>query len=269
VPVVIATAHTCQEFPKRCFLLHVQPRLVAVGVSRYLAVSEAAAQLLRRAFRIPAWKVQVVHNGIPLAAFDRPPNSALRATLSLATQRPIVLTTARLGREKGHEYLLKAAALVPEAMFVFVGEGPERASLEAQARELAIGNRIVFLGYREDIPDLLASCDLFILPSLCEGLPLSILEAMAASKPVIASAVGGNKEVIVHGETGLLVPPADPVALTGAILAILSDPALARRLATAGKARVQREFAAGTMVRHVTQVYDELLSACEVPNAHL
>src|SRR5262249_44896941 len=151
---------------------------------------------------------------------------ALRAALMGSTDRPIVLTAARLAEQKGLCYLLKAAALLPQAMFVLAGEGPERAVLEAQAAELGLNKRVLFLGHRHDVPDLLACCDLFVLPSLFEGLPLSILEAMAAKKPVIASAVGGNNEVIVHGETGLLVRPADPAALASAIQAILSDPDL-------------------------------------------
>jgi glycosyltransferase involved in cell wall biosynthesis len=108
---------------------------------------------------------QLVHNGIPLAPFNRPANTTLRATLTQATERPIVLMTARLHEQKGHRYLIEAAAQVPEAIFVLAGEGSERVSLEAQAKELGIDDRIIFLGFREDIPDLLANCDLFVLPS--------------------------------------------------------------------------------------------------------
>jgi glycosyltransferase involved in cell wall biosynthesis len=260
VPVVVATTHTCQEFPKRQWLLRLQPRLLANGVDRYLAVSEAAAQILRDAFRIPAAKVQVVHNGIPLSSFERGHAVTPAAGLSLAVKRPIILAVGRLGPEKGHQHLLKAAALVPQATFALAGEGPMRQSLEAQAKQLGIDGRVKFLGHREDIQDLLATCDIFVLPSLSEGLPVSALEAMTASKPVIASAVGGNKEVVVHGETGLLVPPADPTALATAIQAILSDPAFAARLAVAGTARVQKQFSAETMVGRITQIYDELIS---------
>ena len=259
VPVVVATTHTCQEFPKRQWLLRLQPRLIANGVDRYLPVSEAAAQILRDAYRIPASKVQVIHNGIPLTPFERARSVAPLASLIPEEKLPVILTVGRLGQEKGHEHLLNAAALVPQATFVIAGEGPLRQSLEAQARQLSIDGRVKFLGHREDIQDLLAMCDIFVLPSLSEGLPVSVLEAMAASKPVIASAVGGNKEVVVHGETGLLVSPADPTALAHAIQAVLSDPALAGRLAAAGKARVQQQFSAKTMVERITQTYDELL----------
>ena len=259
VPVVVATTHTCQEFPRRQWLLRAQPRLIASCVDRYLPVSEAAAQILRDAFRIPAAKVQVVHNGIPFSSFGRAHSVAPLAGVIPQETLPVILTVGRLGEEKGHHYLLRAATLVPQATLVIAGEGSLRQSLEAQARQLGIDDRVKFLGHREDIQDLLAMCDVFVLPSLSEGLPVSVLEAMAASKPVIASAVGGNKEVVIHGETGLLVPPADPSALATAIQSILSDRELALRLATAGKARVQLQFSAKTMVERITQTYRELL----------
>jgi glycosyltransferase involved in cell wall biosynthesis len=181
--------------------------------------------------------------------------------LTGSTERPVVLTPARLNKQKGHSYLLEAVALVPEAVFVLAGDGPERANLERQARELGLDNRVLFLGYRQDIPDLLASCDLFVLPSLFEGFSLSILEAMAADKPVIASRIGGNAEAVVHGKTGILVPPASPTALAAAIRTVLSDQGLAQRLAAAGKARVYQKFSAAIMVQRVTQIYEEILSS--------
>jgi glycosyltransferase involved in cell wall biosynthesis len=179
----------------------------------------------------------------------------------------MVLTLARLDKQKGLHYLLEAAALIPEAMFVLAGEGPERPALEAQTRALGLNHRVVFLGYRDDVGDLLASCDLFVLPSLFEGLPLSVLEAMAAGKPVVATAIGGTDEAIVHGETGLLVHPADPVALARAIRTAVSDPVLSQRLGAAGRARAQQEFAAESMVRRITEIYDEILDSRKGPHS--
>lgn len=263
VPAVVATEHLFREIPWRRSILVQQ--IISAGVDRYIAVCHEVARRLRQTLRFPARKVQVVRNGIPLAPFERPANPALRATLAGATGRPIVLTTARLNEQKGHGYLLTAAVLVPEATFVLAGDGPHRAMLEARARALGLESRVVFLGYRQDVPDLLASCDLFVLPSLFEGLPLSVLEAMAADRPVVATAVGGTDEAVIHGQTGLLVPPADPAALAAAIRTVLADPALAHRLAAAGKAQVHREFAVAGMVRRVTHIYDELLDSREGP----
>jgi glycosyltransferase involved in cell wall biosynthesis len=221
------------------------------------------ARQLRETLLFSSGKVEVIHNGIPLSQFSRPANFTLRNTLTMATGQPIILTTARLDKQKGHSHLLAAAALVREGLFVLAGNGPERIALEARARQLGVADRVIFLGHRDDIPDLMASCDLFVLPSLNEGLPLSVLEAMAAGKPVIASAIGGMDEIIMSGETGLLVPPADPASLAGAIRMLLSDSVFAQRLATAGKAYVHRKFSAETMVRRVAQIYDELLSCYE------
>ena len=265
IPAVVATAQLFVNLPLYRFT-HAQHRFVSIIVDRYIAVSHEVAARLGQTFRIPARKINVVHNGVPVSSFNRPANAALRAALTRSTGRPIVLTTARLAEQKGHCYLLKAAALVPEAIFAIAGDGPERASLERQAREMGLNKRVLFLGYRQDVPDLLACCDVFVLPSLFEGLPLSILEAMAANKPVVASAIGGNDEVIVHGETGLLVPPADPTALAAAIQTVLSNSNLAQRMAAAGKARVHEQFSAEAMIRRVTDIYEEILSTHKVPH---
>jgi glycosyltransferase involved in cell wall biosynthesis len=263
VPAVIATAQLFVNLPAR-YCGAVPQRFVTKIVNRYIAVSQHVAERLVETSRIPAEKITVVYNGVRLAAFNRPANPALRAVLTRGSiGRPIVLTAARLAEQKGHRYLLKAAALVPQAVFILAGDGPDRAELEAEAAKLGLQERILFLGYRDDVSDLLACCDLFVLPSLFEGLPLSILEAMAANKPVIATAIGGNDEAILHGETGLLVPPADPQALAAAIQTILSKPDFARTLSASGKARVYEQFSAEAMVRAVTQVYEQELVSGE------
>jgi glycosyltransferase involved in cell wall biosynthesis len=148
---------------------------------------------------------------------------------------------------------------VPNAIFVLVGDGSERASLEAQAARLGIGDRVIFLGYRDDVAELLASCDLLVLPSLYEGLPLSVLEAMAAGKPVVATSVGGTPEAVLDGETGFLVPSRDPTALVRAIQRLLKDACLRRKMGMAGRRRVQRNFSPTQMVAGVTQMYEKLL----------
>jgi glycosyltransferase involved in cell wall biosynthesis len=238
----------------------VQQRLIIAGVGRYVAVSHEVARRLIRKLRWPARKIQVIHNCVSVTTECAPHRPIERSG------RPIVLTVARLDEQKGHSYLLEAAAQVPEAQFVLAGDGPLRASLEAQARALGVEERVKFLGYRSDIANLLADCDVFVLPSLYEGLPLSILEAMSAGKPVIATHIGGTDEVVIAGETGLLVPPADSVALATAIRAVLTDRPLAQRLASAGRARVEQEFSAAKMVQQVIAVYEELLAKREGVN---
>lgn len=261
VPAVVATEHLFQDVPWRRSRL-VQ-RVVALGVDRYITVSYDLARRIQQTFGFPAHKISVVHNGIPLAPFAQPPDLALRAALVGATERPIVLTVARLHEQKGIEYLLQAAHTVPDALFAIAGDGPHRAVFEAQAQTLGVTERVRFLGHRDDVAALLRSCDLFVLPSQQEGLPLSVLEAMASGKPVIATAVGGTGEAVVDNDTGLLVPPADPAALAHAISTLLHDPALAQHLATRGRVRVQQDFSAHTMITRITAIYDELLDGRE------
>jgi len=236
-----------------------QEMLVSAGVDRFITVSHEVARNLRPRCLFPG-RIQVIHNGIDLRPFGRPPNSELRRVLNKGTGRPIVLCVSRLEpTQKGLRFLVSAARMVPEAQFILAGEGEERAALEAQAKELGVADRVTLLGYWEDLPDLMASCDLFVLPSLCEGFGLVIAEAMASGRPVVASAIGGVNEVVVDGETGLLVPPGDPDALAAGIRRVLSDPALAERMGAAGKLRAHREFSAETMIRRTTELYEKLL----------
>jgi glycosyltransferase involved in cell wall biosynthesis len=257
VPAIVATMQLYVEFPLDASIF-VQQRLIVTGVGRYVAVSHEVAQRLIHKLRWPARKIQVIHNCVSSV-----PECGVQFPIE-RTGRPVVLTVARLDEQKGHRYLLEAAAQIPPAQFVLAGDGPLRASLEAQARSLGVEERVKFLGYRSDIADLLADCDVFVLPSLYEGLPLSILEAMSAGKPVIATHIGGTDEAVIAGETGLLVPPANPTALATAIRSVLADRPLAQRLASAGRARVEQEFSATKMVQQVIAVYDELLAKREV-----
>ena len=263
VPIVMATL---QQFllPPWRKNIYLQQQLVAANVDQYIAVSDAVAQQLSHSFNVPKAKVKMIHNCIPLSPHNRPLNQTLRTTLDQGTGTPIILSIARLDEQKGHKFLLEAMSHIPEAILVLAGSGPERAVLETQAQMLAIADRICFLGHRTDIPDLLACCDLFVLPSIYEGLPLSILEAMAAGKPVVASAVGGTPEAVLDGVSGLLVPPGDSMALAKAIKCLLGQPSLAAQMGAAGKARVQQMFSVDMMVRQVSQTYEELLDGVRI-----
>jgi glycosyltransferase involved in cell wall biosynthesis len=236
-----------------------QPRLTLWLFRRIIAVSQEVRTRYAEDLRVPARKLALVRNAIRVPPAGRTPDPALRAALVRGRPDYVVLTLARLHPQKGHAYLLAAAAQVHDVTFVLAGDGPLRGELEAQARELGVADRCVFLGDRSDVPDLLAAADLLVLPSLFEGLPVSVLEAMAAQRPVVATAIGGTDEAVTHELTGLLVPPRDPTALASAIRRIRSDPALARRLAAAGRARVEREFSSAVTARSVMRIYDELM----------
>jgi glycosyltransferase involved in cell wall biosynthesis len=261
VPAVLVTVQLYMDVPVTRGML-LQERLIAAGVDRFLPVSNHNAGRLELLLGWPRRKMEVVRNAIDPAPFSRPPDPALRR--ALAGERSLVLAVARLDPQKGHRHLLAAAAEVPDAIFALAGEGPERPALEELADRLAVRDRIRFLGERSDVPDLLAACDVFVLPSLYEGLPISVLEAMAAERPVIATAIGGTDEVVIDGESGLLVPPADPDAIASALQNLLEDTALRARLGAAGRKIVTTDFSAREMVRRVTELY-ELLGDPQVP----
>ena len=257
VPAVVATVHLyIGDFMSRS--VRCQLRAVSRGVHRYLAVSGHVRDRLA-ALGVPEAKLRVVRNGVDPARFERPAAHEIRSELAGIAGRPIVLTAARLAPQKGLESLLGAAAMLPDAIFIIAGDGPDRAALAAQAEAAGLADRVRFLGSRRDIPDLLAACDVFVLPSLIEGLPLSVLEAMAAARPVVATRVPGTDEAVVDGETGLLVPPRDPEALAHAIRLVLSNPEQAARFGSAGRARVIADFSTQRMVAAVEQQYEELL----------
>lgn len=175
---------------------------------------------------------------------------ATRAGLHIPDHVPVIGSVMRLARPKDPETFLRAAASVrtryPEARFVIVGDGPRRSAVESLAEALGLADSVIFTGVRRDVPELLGALDIFVLASWSEGLPRVVTEAMASSVPVVASDVGGISEVVESGETGLLVPPGDVEELAGALLRLLSNEDWARRLATAGRARVD-EFDQRTM----------------------
>lgn len=257
-PAVVATFHLVPEerpdLPERIKL-----RLLVTCMDRCIAVSEWVAAKLRDGYGIAPEKVAVVRNGIPVAGYDRVSDPALRSWLAAGTNRAIVLTPARLDAQKGHRYLLEAAAQVPEATFVLAGDGPERPALEAIAARSGLSDRVRFLGHRDDVPALLAASDFCVLPSLFEGLPLAVLEAMAARKPVVATRAGGIVEAIEDGSSGLLVAPRDSAALASAIRRLITDPELASRLANAAQTRIRQSFSTERLAAEVEQVYEGLL----------
>jgi glycosyltransferase involved in cell wall biosynthesis len=214
-----------------------------------VCVSDATREdLVRQGY--PDGRLVTVHNGIEPAEEAEP--------LRLA-EGPTVLEVARLAEVKGQRTLLEALRSLG-ATGVFVGRDLEQGGayehlLRAEAERLGVAGRVVFAGYRSDVPALLAGCDVFCLPSSKEGLPLVVLEAMAQGKPVVATAVGGTPELVLDGVTGLLVPPGDARALADALGALLADPARARRLGEAGRERVLREFSADAAAERVLELY--------------
>ncbi|MCI0370923.1 MAG: glycosyltransferase [candidate division NC10 bacterium] len=220
----------------------------------------------RRLDWAPPSKVRCIYNGVDFGRFSpRRPPPTLRASLGLPEDAPVVGSVGRFVPYKGYAHLLEAARLVEAAVpgvhWVLVGDGELRGELEEQRRRLGLEGQIHFPGWREDVPDLLALCNLFVLPSLGEHFGRVLIEAMAMARAVVATDAGGVPEIVLHDETGLLVPPAQPKALAEAVLALLEDPGRAARLAAAGRRRAETEFSLSRHVEAVEALYRELLGA--------
>ncbi len=230
-----------------------------------IAVSEAVRKFTREFFPfVPDERVRVIHNGIRTERFARPADSGrLRAELGIRENEVVVGFVGRLTEQKGLIYLLEASAMLCREglplRLVVVGEGELGDQLKSRAHALGLDDA-VFTGYRRDIPDLLALFNVFVLPSLWEGLPVVVGEAMAAACPVIATRVSGTAEIMVDGVTGYLVDPKDPGQL-GAKLALLArDASLRSLLGANARARVREHFRADAMVRQSEALYEELMA---------
>ncbi len=255
--------------------LALRARYAAAGrlATRVIAVSDAVRRHLIEREGVPARRVETIPDGIALEPLDRLPSPArTRAQIGLPADAPLVVTVAALTVRKGHRFLVSAAERVlashPETRFVFVGEGPERAVLEGQLRATGRAGAFFLLGERADYAAWIAAADVFVLPSLWEGLNLSLLTACALGRPVVASNVGSNPEIVIDGETGLLPTPQahalaaetlDAGALGDAIAKLLADPARARALGTGARAHVRSRFSAVDMAERHGELYERLL----------
>ena len=208
-------------------------------------------------------KLHVIHNGVDIERFQTTGNRRDHLLPGIGDGKIVVLVGNMHTDVKGHPWLIAAAPEVirdfPSTRFVLAGDGEQRADFEQQVEKLGIAQNFLFLGRRADIPEILSSCDIAVLPSRAEGLPNAVLEYMAAGLPAVVSRVGGNAELVEEGVTGLLVAPEDSSALSLALLKLLRDPALARRIAQSGHEFVVRNFSFQRLVREVDELYSELL----------
>lgn len=207
-------------------------------------------------------KIRLIPSGTDVARFENAAaDPELRSRLGADASLPLVCAAATLAERKGIRYLIEAAALLRRkgtpVHLVIAGDGEQRAELEKLARDLDVA--VSFVGFYSDMPALLASADVFVMASLSEGLGVAVLEAMAAGKPVVASAVGGLRESVVDGVTGFSVPPADSEALAEGIEKLISNPAMAAEFGAAGRARVRANYSLEYMARANESLYYELL----------
>ncbi|MDA2934465.1 glycosyltransferase family 4 protein [Acidobacteria bacterium AH-259-D05] len=208
-------------------------------------------------------KVTVINNGVDLKAFDPGKANAARFRHQFGEGDILLGVVGRLAREKGHRYFLDALPEIvrryPRSKAVLVGDGPLRKELQQKVRKLGLGQSVLFAGVKADIPDVLAAMDVVVLPSLSEGLPYVLLEALAMERPVVTTAVNGVTEVVREdGEGARLIPPRDPKALAVAVNWVLEDQTSARLMASAGRRRVSAHFSLETMAKRWSELYREL-----------
>jgi glycosyltransferase involved in cell wall biosynthesis len=261
VPVRIFTAHGwgfTLYSPPASWLFGTADRLMRAGTSMIVCPAHAVRNAGMRAHTCRAERSIVIPNAVDVAAFRRAHHSP---------RTPRILTVGRLAFPKTFELLLRALAILEPGTFraAIAGDGPQRHQLEDAIAALGLTNAVQLLGTRSDVVNLLADSDLFVLSSRSECLPMSVIEAMAAGLPVVASAVGGVPELVEHGRTGILVPPDDPALLADAIAQLARDAGLRRRMGEAGRARAEALFDVdGFRLAHV-DLYARELARRDLP----
>ncbi len=264
-PAVLFTEHGRHfpDFPRRKRIW--TNRLLLGRGDRVVAVGQSVRRALIDNEGIPAQRIQVVYNGIDLEAFQPQTSDRLtvRRELGIEPDDFVVIQVARLDYLKDHATAIRTMArllaVCPRARLLLVGEGPELAKLEALVQEQQLEARVHFLGLRHDIPRLLSASDVFLLTSISEGIPVTLIEAMAAELPVVSTSVGGVPEVVVGGETGWLAPAGDDAALARRLLCLADAPEAGRDLGRAGRRRAEVLFAVTQMHAQYESLYQEML----------
>ena len=255
-PRIVRTRHLALPISSRFGYVTLPDRVVTV--SRFVGDHLVSAG-------VPAERISAVPTGIDLAPYRDAPPGTLRDELGLPANAQLVGTVAILRRKKGHAELLEAVpevlARFPDCHVVFAGDGPQQPNLEARIAELGLGERVHLLGLRRDVPNVLRSLDVFVLPTHQEALGTAFIEAAAAGVATVGTRVDGVPEAIAEGETGLLVPVNDSPAIAAAIVALLADPSRRAAMGAAGRARVARQYSREAMAEGMVAVYRRLLRA--------
>jgi glycosyltransferase involved in cell wall biosynthesis len=232
------------------------------NVDAIIAVSEGVKEVLEKG-GIEPQRIHVIPDGIDFAPYeDKSSKDYLRHELSFAPDDYLIGIVAHLADHKGHKYLIQASKFLkeqaPKIKIIIVGEGPLKLELSEQAKNIQVEDMVFFMGFRDDVPQILNSLDMFVLSSYLEGMGSSLMDAMACRLPIVATKVGGIPEVVKHNKTGLLVSPRSPKSLASAILKLYQDKELADRLGQNGYEEVHRKFSAESMALKSIDLYEEL-----------
>ncbi len=256
VPIIVCSERTMAMESEWRYRLN---RWTIGLVDRAITVSTSVRDFCISHIGLPTDKIALIRNGVELPEEALSSRQEARAELGLPFNDLVIGTVSRLDPVKGVSFLVKALSQIDNVCLAVIGDGPERAALESLANSLGVADQIHWTGHKRDASRLLPAFDLFVQPSLHEGLPNTVLEAMATDLPVVATAVGGTPEAVVDGVTGLLVPPRDPAALAEAITTLLRDPDLQRKMGRAGRERVEKYFSVERMVQQTEALYEELI----------
>jgi len=259
-----AHVSTCHGF----FKLKFGRRLFGCWGKRVIAISDAVREHLVNDFKLKKSRTELIYNGIDLDGFNTrytdEERGLIKKELGLKQEGPIVGIIARLSSVKGHRYLIQAMKKIldktSDAQLLIVGDGDEESALKDLCRDLKISDSVVFIKSVVDTSRVLAVMDVFVLPSIVEGLGLALLEALCSGVSVVASDVGGVYSIVRDNETGLLVPPRDSNVLAQSIVKLLEDKGLSRRLAENGRKVVRKKFSLEEMANKVEGTYKSVLS---------
>lgn len=265
VPIVMETLHGTEAWRKGWKAGNTIDRTINQFVTKHIAVCESDARFLAEKKHVPSSKIEVIHNGIDVQRIlgSRDVRPAIRHAVGAADSDCVLITVARFHKGKGHRVLLEAmrelAVKHPQGKLVLLGEGEEQAAMRSLCTNLGIAEKVRFAGFQPNVSEWLSAADINVLPTFYEGLPLTILEAMAAGLPTVASNVGGIPEAIEDGVSGLLVPAGDARKLAEAISSLIGDAEARVRIGTAARQGVLRHFTIERQVRATEKLYTGLL----------
>jgi glycosyltransferase involved in cell wall biosynthesis len=254
----VSTVHNWIRTDAKLKVYEMIDKLLLRQFDKIAVVSEALVKELR-ASGIPDAGIKYIANGLAVEPVKEGGREKSRKSLGIADKARVVGTVGRISKEKGQIFLVNAAPAIledfPEAVFLIIGDGELKDECAGRARALGLEKNFIFTGIRNDIPVLLAGMDVFVLPSLDEGMPMAVLEAMAAGKPVVATGTGSIPRIIDEGKNGLVVEPGNSAALSGAVKRLLKDPAAAAVMGSAALNRIKSEYSADKMAGEYMKLY--------------
>jgi len=265
IPIVFSSLRNCDSWAQNPIYGRIYGVIINLA-DQLIANSEDVRQYFIRYAKIQPDKIVTIHNGVDLHRFQNQeePAKQVRKKLQIKEDAPLVTIVGRLAKQKDHGTFLSAAAKIadtlPNVRFLVVGDGPMLQDLEKQIVKLKLERYVIFTGPRRDVPAIMTASNLIVLSSLWEGMPNVILEGMAASRPIVATAVHGTKRIVDDGITGLLVPPRNPDYLAQACIKVLKDNDLSARLGNAGRERVAMRYNIETKLQNVIDQYEYFLS---------